>query len=227
MPSEINNCQKCHESTAAQKDNWLLNPSRRTCGSCHDMVNFATGEGHVGLPQLSDNQCKNCHIPEGELDFDASIKGAHRDPTESSLIKGIVGEIVSVENTKPGERPVVSFSVKDRVGTPLEAAKLNRVTFTMGGPTTEYGEGLPTKGGYVSENALNAPLSGGLYRYTFNTPIPAGAKGTFSITLEARRQEIVLEGTQKQRTIQTGAPNVTKYFSVDGSAVVPRRRSRI
>lgn len=223
MPSEINNCQKCHESTAAQKDNWLLNPSRRTCGSCHDMVNFATGEGHVGLPQLSDNQCKNCHIPEGELDFDASIKGAHRDPTESSLITGIVGEIVSIENTKPGERPVVSFSVKNRVGTPLEAAKLNRVTFTMGGPTTDYGEGLPTKGGYVSENALNAPLSGGLYRYTFNTPIPAGAKGTFSITMEARRQEVVLEGTQKQRTIQTGAPNVTKYFSVDGSEVVARR----
>jgi OmcA/MtrC family decaheme c-type cytochrome len=223
MPSEINNCQKCHESTATQKDNWLKNPSRRTCGSCHDMVNFATGEGHVGLPQLSDNQCKNCHIPEGEIDFDASIKGAHRDPTESSLITGIVGEIVSIENTKAGEKPVVNFTVKDRKGVVLEAAKLNRVAFTMGGPTTDYGEGLPNKGGYVTESALNAPASGGVYRYTFTNAIPAGAKGTFSISMEARRQEIVLEGTQKQMTIQSGSPNSVKYFSVDGSAVVARR----
>ncbi len=223
MPSEINNCQKCHESTATQRDNWLMNPSRRACGSCHDKVNFATGQGHLGLPQFSDNQCRNCHIPEGEIDFDASIKGAHRDPTESSLIKGLVAEIVDVQNTRAGERPVVSFSVKDREGTPLEAARLNRVALTMAGPTTDYGEGLPTKGGYVTEMAMNAPLQGGLYRYTFNTPIPASAKGTYSISIEARRQEVVLEGTQKQRTIQTGSPNSVKYFSVDGSAVVRRR----
>lgn len=224
MPSEINNCQKCHESTATQKNNWLEKPSRRTCGACHDLVNFATGEGHLGIIQANDNQCKNCHIPEGELDFDASIKGAHRDPTESSLITGVVAEIISVENGKAGEKPVVSFTLKDRKGAVLEAAKLNRVALTMGGPTTDYGEGLPTKGGYITESASNATASGGVYRYTFNQAIPAGATGTFSVSMEARRQEVVLEGTLQQRTIQTGSPNSVKYFSVDGSEVAPRRQ---
>lgn len=217
MPSEINNCQKCHESSAAQKNAWLERPSRRVCGSCHDKVNFATGEGHVGLPQPSDNLCKNCHIPEGEIDFDASIKGAHKDPTESSLITGIVGEILNVTNTKAGEKPVVEFTVKDRVGTPLEAAKLNRVAFTLGGPTSDYTT-------YVTESALNAPGSNGLYKYTFTAAIPAGAKGTYSISMEARRQEVVLQGTQKEMTIQTGSPNSVKYFAADDSPVTPRRQ---
>ena len=42
---------------AAQADAWLKNPSRAACGSCHDNVNFATGENHVNLPQVDDNQC--------------------------------------------------------------------------------------------------------------------------------------------------------------------------
>ena len=46
-------------------------------------MNFATGANHVNLPQVSDNQCTQCHIPQGELEFDASIKGAHTVPTES------------------------------------------------------------------------------------------------------------------------------------------------
>ena len=63
-------------------------PSRAACGGCHDNVNFATGENHVNLPQVSDNQCANCHIPQGELEFDASIKGAHTVPTESATRAG-------------------------------------------------------------------------------------------------------------------------------------------
>ena len=29
-----------------------------------------------------DNLCANCHIPQGEIDFDASIKGSHVVPAE-------------------------------------------------------------------------------------------------------------------------------------------------
>ena len=68
---------------AAQANAWLK-PNRAACGACHDNVNFATGENHVDLPQVSDNQCATCHTPQGELEFDASIKGAHTIPTESA-----------------------------------------------------------------------------------------------------------------------------------------------
>ena len=57
-----------------------MRPSRRACGSCHDNVNFATGEGHADLPQISDNQCATCHTPEGELPFDRTIKVSLTDP---------------------------------------------------------------------------------------------------------------------------------------------------
>ena len=225
LPSEPNNCSKCHETKATQSQTYLTTPSRAACGACHDNVNFATGDNHAnGLPQFNDNNCAQCHIPQGEMDFDASIKGAHIDPQESSLIGGVVAKILSVENTNVGERPTVHFTVKDRQGNLLEPSRLNRIAFVMAGPTTDYGDGLPTKGGYVSESATNAQGTSGGWRYTFNQTIPAGSTGSFTVAVEARRQETVLAGTLKERVIQSGSPNDIVHFSVDGSAVVPRRK---
>jgi OmcA/MtrC family decaheme c-type cytochrome len=178
LPSEINNCSKCHESSATQATTNLNVPSRAACGACHDDVNFATGENHAGVIQLNDTACARCHIPQGDLDFDVSIKGAHIDPTESSFITGVAVEIESVESTNAGEKPVVNFTVKDRTGNPLEPSKLNRIAFTLGGPTTDYGEGLPTKGGYATESAAGATSTRTGWRYAFNQAIPAGSKGS-------------------------------------------------
>ena len=225
LPSEPNNCAKCHDTQATQSRTYLTTPSRAACGACHDNVNFATGENHAnGLPQFNDNSCSQCHIPQGEMDFDASIKGAHIDPQESSLIGGVVVKLVSIESTNAGEKPTVHFTVQDRMGGLLEPAKLNRIAFVMAGPTTDYGDGIPTKGGYVSESAANAQAESGGWRYTFNQAIPTGAKGSFSVAVEARRQETVLAGTVKERVIQSGSPNDIAHFSVDGSAVLPRRK---
>jgi OmcA/MtrC family decaheme c-type cytochrome len=224
IPSEANNCGKCHDTPASQNKTHLQFPSRAACGACHDDVNFATGANHAnGLPQLNDNACSQCHIPQGEIDFDASILGAHVDPTQSSLITGIVVQIQSVTGTRAGERPTVNFTLRDRKGALLDPARVNRIAFTLAGPTTDYGEGLPVTGGYVTESAAAATSTVSGWSYRFNQAIPATARGTFGIYAEARRQEVVLEGTLKQRTIQTGSPNAVQYFSVDGSTVVPRR----
>ena len=225
IPSEANNCTKCHETSATQANTYLTRPNRAACGACHDDVNFATGEGHAnGIPQPNDNNCSQCHIAQGDTDFDASIKGAHVDPTESTLITGVVVDILSVESTGAGQRPVVNFTVKDRKGAALEPSKLNRLAFTLGGPTTDYGDGLPTTGGYAQESAVAAVATSAGWRYTFTQAIPAEARGTYSISLEARRQETVMAGTVKEMVIQTGAPNQVRYFSVDGSGVAPRRQ---
>ena len=50
FPAVIENCQKCHQGTGANVDNWKTNPTREACGSCHDTVNFATGANHAGGP---------------------------------------------------------------------------------------------------------------------------------------------------------------------------------
>ncbi len=102
-PADPRRCEVCHSQTAsstpgtgvapgtsktsvaAQAKAFLMEPSRAACGACHDDVNFATGVppirvNHPGGPQADDTQCMNCHVPQGEMPFDASIMGAHVVP---------------------------------------------------------------------------------------------------------------------------------------------------
>jgi OmcA/MtrC family decaheme c-type cytochrome len=224
FPSDLRSCTSCHESGkgAAQQDAWLK-PTRAACGACHDDVNFATGEGHVDLPQVSDNQCATCHVPQGELEFDASIKGAHTIPRDSTMLTGLQYELLKVENGSAGKNPTVTFSLKDKSGAPLAVNQMQRLALVLAGPTTDY-SAFTT--GYVSEDITTGQGvsgSGGIYTYTFKTAIPASAKGSYSIMIEGRREEKVLEGTKKEQTIRYGAPNKVIHFSVDGSAVQARR----
>ena len=90
-PADVRRCQTCHnpKNGAAQTNAWLTNPNRAACGGCHNDVNFATGANHVNLPQVDDSQCAMCHIPQGDLEFDASIMGAHVIPDQSTQIAGL------------------------------------------------------------------------------------------------------------------------------------------
>jgi OmcA/MtrC family decaheme c-type cytochrome len=229
-PGDPRRCELCHSQTtkAAQATAYLLNPSRAACGSCHDDVNFATGVNHPGGPQFDDNLCATCHIPQGEIDFDASIKGAHVAPTASSLLTGLAVNITKVQGGAAGSAPVVSFTVQDGSGNGLPLSQLGSISFTMAGPTSDYGYTSfgsdVTTPGYVSESAAKAACdNSGNCTYTFTHTIPAKAAGTYAIGVEARRTEVVLAGTTSQQSIQYGAPNKVVYFSVDGSPVVPRR----
>ncbi len=219
------NCEACHDQSATgankpvQADAYLRNPSRASCGACHDNVNFATGEGHVGLPQVSDNLCSSCHIPQGEIDFDASIKGAHVYPPFSSLLNGMVVDLVDIADVAPGKAPVVTFTIKDSSGKPLSPSQVNRIAVTWAGPTTDYSM-------YYQDAATTATGTGdGRYFWRFLRPLPADAKGTFAFEVEGRQVETVLAGTAKQQTIQYGARTVLKFASVDGSKVAERRKS--
>jgi OmcA/MtrC family decaheme c-type cytochrome len=228
FPANVQRCESCHEQNtgAAQARAYLTKPTRASCGSCHDNVNFATGENHVAGPQISDNLCASCHIPQGELDFDASIKGAHMVPAESSLLTGLVVKIDKATGSA-GAAPVVEFTVQDGRGNPLPLSRLSNLSFTLAGPTTDYGLtdfGVSTPG-YVTENALTASncSASGSCVYTFQRTIPAQARGTFVIGVEARRTETVLAGTTAQRNVQYSARNQVVYFSADRSPVAARR----
>src|SRR5262249_48795349 len=153
-----------------QANVFLTKPSRAACGACHDDVNFASGANHAGGIQNDDAQCANCHVPQGEMPFDASIMGAHVVSTDTkqtyplnpdTLIPGIDLVITSVTNTSAGNKPTVKFTLKDDSGNNLAPSKVNRIAFTMTGPTTDYGTtsfGSDTTStpGYVTELATNA-----------------------------------------------------------------------
>ena len=230
-PADVRRCEVCHalDTGAAQATVYVTKPTRVACGSCHDDVNFASGANHAGGPQISDNQCAICHIPQGELDFDASIKGAHLVPEDSKSLKGLVFQIQKVEQGLAGQKPRVSFTVKDNSGAVVPLSSLNNISFVMSGPTSDYGNtnfgSDVTTVGYVSESAAGAQCGAdGVCVYTFNHAVPTGAHGTFAIGMEGRRTEILLPGTVTEMSVQYGGDNKITYFSVDGSPVQPRRQ---
>jgi len=232
FPADPRRCESCHQQNtgAAQATAYLTKPSRAACGACHNDVNFATGKNHLGGPQFTDNQCANCHIPQGEIDFDASIKGAHTVPTDSQMLSGLVVGLTKVQNGSAGAAPAVTFTVKDKSGNGVSLSKLSSLSLTMAGPTADYGYTSfgsdVTTPGYVTESALSAGSCGsdGSCLYTFKHSVPAGSTGTYAIGIEARRSEVLLAGTTIERSVTYGAPNKVIYFSVDGSTVQPRRQ---
>jgi len=239
-PADVRRCGVCHDQTtkAAQANVFLTKPTRAACGSCHDNVNFDSGANHVAGFQKDDTQCANCHIPQGEMPFDASIMGAHVVPTDTktaypqnpnTLLAGLNFKITGVTNTSAGKAPTVNFTLQDDSGNNIAPSKLGSISFTMAGPSTDYGYtsfGSDTSStpGYVTESAAKASCdSGGACSYTFTHTIPAAATGTFAIGGEARIVETVLAGTTSQQSVQYGAINPVVNFSVDGSKVSPRR----
>jgi OmcA/MtrC family decaheme c-type cytochrome len=236
LPQDIRNCQTCHipgpdqlteEEIAvapivggAQSSAWLFRPNRATCGSCHDDVEFATGVGHMGGPQISDTFCSSCHFPEGDLEFDASIKGAHTVPYKSRQLKGLNVAILDVTNTTPSQSPTVHFKLTEDGGTALSIDVLNRISFNLAGPTTDYST-------LVRESSVQdavIAVGDGSYTYTFEATLPADATGSYAIGSEGRRDVILNEGmTNAMDFREQMLENPVFYFSVDGSPVAPRR----
>jgi len=218
FPADPRNCTFCHDqTTGAAQATAYLKPTRAACGSCHDDVNFVTGANHVNLPEIDDSQCANCHIPQGELEFDASIMGAHTIPTSSKTLGGFVFNIVSVTNTNAGQNPTVTFTVRNNAGAGINIAS-DSVSLVMAGPTTDYAS-------YVSEAVAKAPgTADGTYTWTMKNAIPATATGTYSIGIEGYQNTTLLPNTVLAQTIREAGINKVVNFSVDGSPVTPRRK---
>jgi OmcA/MtrC family decaheme c-type cytochrome len=239
-PADPRRCEVCHDQTtgAAQAKAFLTEPTRAACGACHDNINFATGVGHpANYPLTDDTQCANCHIPQGEIPFDASILGAHVVPNDTAqtypqnpntLISSVSINITGVTNTTAGQNPIVAYTVKDLNGNPLALSALEDLDFNMAGPTTDYGYTSfgsdVTTPGYVTEDGTQGTCdASGNCTYTFQHAIPAAATGTYAIGVESERLENIETKTVSAQQVESGTRNQIFYFSVDGSTVLPRR----
>ncbi len=232
-PADVRRCETCHNPNngAAQTNAWLTTPGAAACGSCHDNVNFATGVNHPGGPQVDDSECATCHIPQGELPFDASIMGAHTIPDQAPGVPGINFTLVKVANGLAGQKPTVTFTVTDNSGNAIPMSNFstgsNSLSLTMAGPTSDYGYTSfgsdVTTPGYVTESATSATCTAGTCSYTFTHAVPAKATGTYAIGIEGRESITLLPGTTSATTTNYGGVNQVIYFSVDGSPVTPRR----
>jgi OmcA/MtrC family decaheme c-type cytochrome len=222
FPQDVRNCTTCHAAAATQADAWKTNPSAAACGSCHDDVNFATGKNHVNLVEQDDNQCKNCHTPNQVSDLDNSIPGSHLIPANSTSLPGLVTKVVSVTGATPGNAPTVTFTVLDKSGNVVDISKITSIRVVLAGPNTDYNTGPGAI--RVSENPNATKINNGMYVYTMTNKIPAAAAGSYTVSIEASNTVTLLPGTVIATPAVYAAAPVEFYFSVDKSAVAPRRQ---
>jgi len=217
FPADTRNCTFCHEqNTGAAQATAYLMPTLAACNSCHDNVHFDTGENHAGLVQTSSEHCAECHLPQGDAEFDLSVTGAHTIPTFSSELPGTTFNLISVTGAA-GQPPTVVFRITDKDGNPILPSQMNSLSLIFAGPTTDY----PTS---YRESAVSATVAGdGTATYKFKTVIPAGSKGSFGMGIEGYRNITIAAGTDKQQAVRDAGINKVAYFSVDGSTVQPRR----
>ena len=215
---ELKTCTVCHQN-APQAQNYMTQPTQAACGACHDDVNFTTGQNHsqAKIAQVDNKNCTTCHIAQGGIEFDASIKGAHTVATRSAQLPGVKFEILNVTGAKPGGKPTVTFTVTDNTKQVVDISKMANLSLVMTGPTADYN-------GYTSEDVRKATLSGGQYVYTFNTALAANAAGSYAVGIEGYNSVTIYPGTPAAQTVRDVGFNQVYYFSVDGSPVVKRRQ---
>lgn len=240
-PQDLRNCTTCHDpdpKTAPMNYTWFASmpnraglansgPSREACGSCHADVDFKTGKNHSpqNLPQANDDACDSCHAPQGELEWDASVLGAHTVPYESTQLKGLKTQIVSVVNVGPGKKATVTFKITNNAGTVLDPKPFGtNLNIVLGGPTIDYGTGQTSPAQPFRENASGATFNGSTAVYTMTNAIPASAVGTWTFSIECRQTVTLQKGVGGTISFTEGAVNPVFYAAVTDAAPVARRR---
>ncbi|MES2639467.1 MAG: hypothetical protein V4850_08275 [Myxococcota bacterium] len=124
-PLATADCASCHEG--ATGGDVAEKPTRLACGSCHDSLDFETGENHEGGAQVDDSNCAVCHssgfVPE------------HGDPRDQGDVwesnghaagkTGVNITVLTVTNgdgettLQPGDTVTATFSVLYDDGTPI------------------------------------------------------------------------------------------------------------
>jgi len=212
LPMDIRNCTACHTGSS----DWLFKPTRNSCGSCHDDIDWVNGTGHVAGAQLDDSRCAMCHIPDNGQDFGASIMGAHTIPTEAQALEGLHTEILDVADAQPGMNPTVYFRITNDRGDVVDPADLDRLNLLLAGPTEEYAT-------YMSEAAQSASFDGDSASYTFAEPIPADTFGTWTASADVYRWLDLYSGTPNEVRVREAAENPIYHFAVTDAAPVARR----
>ena len=204
-------------AAATQHTKWMTNPNRRACGSCHSDINWVTGEGHSAsnLPQDSDDLCAICHFPDSGGEYDMTVAAAHQVDYKSNQVPGILIDIKSVTNTNPGDNPTVTFSMGTKNG-PLAPSDLMFFRLIIAGPNTDFDF-------LAEEFAAGATKSGNDWVYTFGTPLPSDATGSFTAGAEAFTMVPLDVGGGETRMFRMTAENDVFPFAVTDATPMPRR----
>lgn len=219
---DILDCSGCHDENhpqTPQASRWYQVPSITACGSCHDDVNFATGENHGenGSAGPSDNTgCITCHA--ANPDSPIEVRNAHQN-VERAAAAAYQFNILNIDFAGPMTAPVVRFSVTnplandapyDLAANPELFGRLrfyvawNTIEFTNNGLATENAQ--PESTSVYEDSVLQAnDNSDGTYELEL-TAVAAIATGSGAVTLEG-----YVEDPDIGRLLVTSA---NEYFAI-------------
>ncbi len=193
-PKGIDNCRQCHKgdttaqlALAPQANNWKEKPSRKSCGSCHDNINFATGANAKlgGAPHgiyTNDSACVSCHGTAGPFPvetFHASENATVNNPNTPAGLNNFYYEVSSATVDAATNNLSIKFRIQQNTGS-LTAAKTN-VVFdgTATNPLIGY-TGGPTFLLAYYQNSANQPFATNSADYN-NLGVKAAQPKTVSI----------------------------------------------
>lgn len=245
FPQDIRNCETCHDGgdpEAPDAGNWLTVPTVESCGSCHDNVNFETGEGHSEANLVATNaDCTLCHSDGG---FVGPVDESH------AILDQLAAEkyqfnILGITDTAPGEFPTVTFSVTDPTNNDVpydiqndapftQGSGASRIAVDIGWSTTDYqntGSGSEVPGfrpGSPAQLVSLNPLFGGAtdnedgtFSITSGVAIPLDVTGSGLVAIEGHPAEDV-DGNGSQDRISVGG--AVDFFAITDSSPTPRRQ---
>ena len=119
-----------------------------------------------------------------------SVNSAHQVWWKSAQMAGVLVELPDIVDTGPGDKPTVTFTVGDKFGS-LDPNELNRLRFILAGPNTDFEFYADET---VDDNAVWK--SDGVWAYTFETPLPVDANGSYTVSVEGRNNASIYTGSE-------------------------------
>lgn len=166
-------CSKCHGVpnnldggvAPSQGNRFETAISRKTCGSCHDTIDFsAPGSTGGHFQMLNDDTCAICHGP-GAL---APVRDAHRHPYENPAFN--TGVNLNLTGLTPGSGPggkfvagdpfEVTFSVTNDADAGIPVMSLTRLQIIVVGPTSNRQIILPNTNPFDFAFRKASPFTG-------------------------------------------------------------------
>ncbi len=246
LPQDVRHCSKCHDALDVETPdarNWQTRPTMEACGSCHDDVDFAAG-GHSGGIVTDNTQCAECHNDRDECTSCHTIERIADSVAESHAIDSELAalsfayNIVSTNNTGPGEFPEITFSVTDPNDADATNDILNdaawtasdgasRLAIDIAWSTADY-TNTGSGNGAASSISLD-PLTdsnlldnnNGSYTITSGIAIPASATGSLAIGIEGH-PAADLDGDETYSD-RIAVISTVDYFSITDAEAKSRR----
>ena len=228
-PQNILNCGGCHDADDPETPdaaNWYTRPTAEACGSCHDDVDFASGDNHgPGIP-ADNTQCVGCHAE--DPDSAIEVRRAHRMPAVERAANYRFN-IEAIDFVGAGTAPDVTFSVTDPLNDDMpydlandEDLKASPLSFFVAWDTVDY-----SNAGNGADNAR--PEQTFVYD---SGNLQASDNGNFTYTLELGQVAPAATGSGVvifEGTVGTGEEAVLvqtahRYFGITDDPMQPAAR---